>query len=229
MENVFNLHRGSIWLLKDFCDMLHATYTNSSQFGIASIQHRKRLYNDFQHEFIVLDVVPFIAGTSAPDPAGPHTYIEIGRVSDEARISFFGLWGFAFDEVIVLRQEDEARILAPASQDPSQDFQSRAGERLATLSWPDGIPNLVDVFSLITQLAVTFPYYNILTHQCFWLVRAIYDTLRFGYSPFLEDTGSKFRKKARFLVRLVTPRPPPAILEICNRQRRWRQLNDLGL
>lgn len=216
MENLFkfDLRRGSRWPLKDFCDALHRTHTNSSQLGVVAIQHRKRVYTTFQHEFAILDVVPLVPGTGTPQAEGSHTYVEVGRMG-------YNIWGFARDEVLVLRQADEASV---EKENSSRD--SQYGEHLATLSWETGIPCILDVFSLITLLSLTFPRYNIITYQCFWFARIIYEALRDGYGPFSENTGDKIWKRTRFYIfnRVLTPTPPLAILEFCYRQRIWREL-----
>jgi hypothetical protein len=212
MENLFDLRRGSHWPLKDFCDALHRTHIDSSRFGVIAIQHRKRLYST--HEFAILDVVPLVPGTGTAQAEGSHTYLEVGRIG-------YSIWGFTHDKVLVLRQDDEASV---EMENSSRD--SQYGEHLATLSWETGIPCILDVFSLITLLSLTFPRYNILAHQCFGFARTIYEALRDGYGPFSENTGDDLWKRARFyiFIRVLAPTPPLAILEFCCRQRTWREL-----
>jgi hypothetical protein len=239
MDHLFGLRRGLTWDVRRFCRALHGARSKASQFGVLSIQHRKRLHQDYQHEFLILDVVPLVPGTDTPQSNAPHTLIEVGRVGDKA--SFFSIWGVAVDEVSVLLSEDEASILQPTAKSTgegsskgtpdnrTEPSQFIAGELLATLSWELEIPNLLDVFLVITTLSLAFPNYNIFTCQCFWLARAIYETLRHGYRPSLESTGDKLWKRARFLmfIRLLTPKPPAFIFELCFRAGDWTHLASL--
>lgn len=230
MDNLFNLECGATSTLHEFCNALHRTHLGSSQFGIVSIQHRKRLsqYDNLQYEFLVLDVVPLIPGTNTPQANGPHTYIEVIRTGDRARAPTFGIWGFARDEVLVLQQDDEPGVVQ--QENPSQGSQYCAGDHLSTLSWSNRIPNILDVFSVITLLSLTFPQYNIFTHRCFssWFARAIYLILRQTYAVHFEDTmpGGNPWERARFFifVRAITPTPPAVISEFCYHQRVWREL-----
>jgi hypothetical protein len=153
----------------------------------------------------VLDVVSLAPGTNTPQANPRHTYIEVGRSGDEDKMSFFGILEPASDQVCILRQGDEVNILH--DQGTESDNPST---RIATLSWEIALPNLLDVFSAITLLSVTFPTYNILTRQCCWFARAIYDVLRYAYDPVIENTGDEFwkREKVYILVSLLTPKPP---------------------
>jgi hypothetical protein len=152
----------------------------------------------------VLDVVSLAPGTNTPQANPRHTYIEVGRSGDEDKMSFFGILGPASDQVCILRQGDEVNILH--DQGTESDNPST---RIATLSWEIALPNLLDVFSAITLLSVTFPTYNILTRQCCWFARAIYDVLRYAYDPVIENTGDEFWKREKFyiFVRLLTHDP----------------------
>lgn len=103
MGCLFDLDHGAKWILTKFCNALHHAHSGSSQFGVASIQHRKQLYSNYQHEYVVLDVLPLIPGTSTPKTEALHTYIEVGCVIDPPRPSIFRIWGSASDQVYVLR------------------------------------------------------------------------------------------------------------------------------
>ena len=239
MDHLFDLRRGLKWDLARFCNALHGAHSKASQYGVLSIQHRKRLYQDYQYEFVVLDVVPLVPGTHTPKPNAPHTLIEVGRVGGMA--PFFGLWGIATDEVCVLRQEDEAFLLQQAAAresigegsqagtgTPGPEASMIAGELLATLSWQIEIPGLLDVFLIITSLSLSFPNHNVLTCPCFWLAREIYQTLRHGYRPVLESNGDDLWQRTKFLVmRLLTPRPPDLISQLCFRQAEWSHRSGL--
>lgn len=173
------------------------------------------MYSDFQHEFVILDVVTLVPGTNTPEANASHTYIEVGRSGDEARMSFFGIWGAASDEVVILRQADEANVV----QGGGGTSRYSAGECLATISWEDELPNVLDVFTIIDFLSIWYPNYNIFTRQCYWFARAIYLIIQYGYAPTIENTGNKLWKRARFyiIVGVLTPRPPMQLYRLCRR------------
>ena len=64
------------------------------------------------------------------------------------------------------------------------------------LSWQIRISNILNVFSLVTQLSVTFPQYNVLTYQCFWFTWVIYDTLQSAYPAHVKNMENKLWKRA---------------------------------
>jgi hypothetical protein len=236
MDHLFNLQRGAKWDLRRFCNALHRARSKASQYGIRSIQHRTRLDQDAHHECLILDVVPLVPGTNAPQPDhAPHTLIEVGGVCDET--SLFGIWGVAADEVgvTVLRREDEACLLQQAAEGfrggsrADTPINGPAGELLATLSWDLEIPNLLDVCVILTSLSLTCPKYTLFTCPCVWLAHAIYEALKHGYRPVGENMGDSVWKRTRFLMVawLFTPTPPACIFELCYRQAQWSHLAGL--
>lgn len=214
LDHIFRLQHGERWSLHQFYSALLCNRLDSYQFGIVSVQRRKRSYNNFQHEFVVLDAIPLVPGTNTPQANASHTYIEVGRSGDEAQMSFFGILGPASDQVLILRQEDEVNITCDQGTEPDDP-----SNRIATLSWEIDLPNLLDVFSVITLLSVTFPNYNIFTRPCYWFARAIYDVLRYGYEPVFENTCDGFRKGEKFYIfaRILTPKPPTNLYLLCRR------------
>jgi hypothetical protein len=130
-------------------------------------------------------------------------------------MSFCGIWGFARDEVVVVGQKG----VQGSSQAPRID-----GDRLTTISWAKELPNLVDVFDVISLFSHMFPRYNIVTCQCFWLARMIYSILRQVYNPYHENTGG-----LRWLLfPFLTPAPSPVLLAFCRDKRQWSHCATVG-
>ena len=207
------------WSLDTFCKALHSARTDSSQCGILSVQHRHRIsgYQGlFEHEFLILDVVPMVPGRNLPQVNASHTYIQVGRFDDPARMSLFGMWGFARDEVVVVGQKG---VQDSSQQDPRFD-----GENLTTISWTKELPNLIDVFDVINLFSHMFPRYNVLTCQCFWLARMIYSILRQVYNPYRENRRGLWCMLFPFL----TPTPPPVLLSFCRDKRQWSHCATVG-
>ena len=207
------------WNLDTFCKALHSARTDSSQCGILSVQHRHYVpgyQGIFEHEVLILDVVPLVPGRGLPQKNAPHTYIQVGRFEDQARMSFFGLSGFARDEVVVVGQK--------GVQGSNQQVPQFAGYHLTTISWAKELPNLVDVFDVINLFSHMFPRYNVLTCQCFWLPRMIYNLLRLVYDPFHEDTGGL----VWMLLPFLTPAPPAVLLSFCRDKKQWSHCATVG-
>lgn len=197
------------WPVDQFCQALHTVHADSKQHGITSVQHWKCLHQGHQHESLILDVVPLVPGKNVPQNNPSHTYIQIGRFKDRV------LLGRARDEVVVVGREAE---------DVQEFNQQGPGDCLSTISWTTELPNLLDVFDIIQLFSFMFPYYNILTRQCYWFARMIYDCLQHAYVPHREDTERKLWKRSEFLLfRCLTPSPPPALLSFCRVKKRWSQ------
>lgn len=207
--------------LDQFCRALHRAHTDSSQCGIISVQHWKRVRQGLQHESLIFDVVPLIPGRNIPQNNPSHAYIQIGRFKDRTQTSFFGLWGLARDEVVVVGRE--ATVVQESKEHDPDDC-------LSTISWAAPLPNLIDVFDVIQLLSLMFPCYNIITRQCYWFARTIYDCLRHAYSPYREDVlGKKWWKRSKFmLVRLLTPSPPSLLLSFCRVKKVWSEDATVG-
>jgi len=203
-----------------FCKALHGARAFSSQCGIMSVQHRKRIH----HEALLFDVVPLAPGTNLPcHPNPPHTFLEVSRFKDPDRSYLFGIWGFAKDEVLIIGQET-------AGSDHQVQQPGLENEVLSTLSWTTELPNLVDIFDIIRLLSLTHPYYNFFTHQCFWFARAIYRILRRTYDYDHDVTGDKGWKMANFLVffRIPTPSPPELLVSFCQDKKEWSYRATVG-
>ncbi|KAF8548325.1 hypothetical protein OG21DRAFT_1516437 [Imleria badia] len=206
------------WTLDDFCRELYLARTDCSLLGILSVQYRKRLHQGFQHELLILDVIPVKPTLSAPKDNPSHIYLEVGRFKDHEHISFKlgGIVGPAKDKIVVIGQGDVAL------HEPKCNLYPERGEILATMSWKLELPNLVDFFDVIKLLSVMFPYYDPVIRQCYWFASTIYDVLQAVYSRHqLEDRRVAFWKRAKFLVffRLLTPPPPPALVSFCRYKR----------
>jgi hypothetical protein len=210
----------STWPLDQFCRALHRTRTDSSQRGILSVQHWKRVRQGLQHESLILDVVPLVPGRNVPLNNPSHTYIQLGRFKDREQTSLFGIWGLARDEVVVVGRE---------AKDVQESKEHSPDDCLSTISWAAELPNLVDVFDIIQLLSLMFPYYNIVTRQCYWFARTIYNCLRHTYGPYREDVGKKGWKRSKFmLIRFLTPSPPSFLLSFCRVKKVWSEDATVG-
>ena len=212
MDNLFPLQHGQPWPLLEFCQHLRRTRPHSLAYGITSVRHFKRLYEDFQHESLVLDVVPLIPGPNNPQ-LDNRTYIELGRFKVQGQGSRWnlGIGGSASDRVVVLTQRSV------------QDLSGPGTTLLRRLSWTTQLPRLYDVLKAAALLSLAFPGYNIFTRQCFWLARAVYSILHEAYTPFQGEMGNLAWKRGKFMVicRLLTPSPPPVLILLCRRNREW--------
>ena len=232
MDDLFDLQRGSKWSLKTFCDNLHEVHSQSSLYGVASVQLRRL---SFQKSFFILDVVPIHPRSYDPQPNAIHTYIEIRRsesYNDYSVLNILGVCGPASDSVIVLRQEDEAGVTEDSGPgDHSEQTRNayRGSEHLVTLDWSYRLPRLLDVLSQVTLLSVTYPRYNIFTRRCSWLAHAICVILglaqRCGAMSVL-DRRYEFRFKRAIFWLFAEFHPPidPGIIEFWWRKDKWRQL-----
>ena len=176
MDDLFDLQRGSKWSLKTFCDNLHEVHSQSSLYGVASVQLRRL---SFRKSFFILDVVPIQPRSYDPQPNAIHTYIEIRRsesCDDYSVLNILGVCGSASDSIIVLRQEDEAGVTEDSGPGDHSEWTRnayRGSEHLVTLGWSYRLPRLLDVLSQVTLFSVTYPRYNIFTRRCSWLAHAI--------------------------------------------------------
>ncbi|KAF8550428.1 hypothetical protein OG21DRAFT_1513999, partial [Imleria badia] len=206
-------------MLSSFCDKLHSMRSKAFNYGIASIQHRKGPYTN---EFLILDVVPLIPGTFSPRINPNHTYLKVSRSEDHVGSSF--IWRHAKDDVVILRKEVESAV-AGRGNPASQESRYSASELLATLSWgEEKRPTLLDMFSLITFISISLPYYNRFTCQCNWLARTVYSSSdtephsgACGFQPSWailepEAPANKLWKIARFFIsipsRILAPKAP---------------------
>ncbi|KAF8550467.1 hypothetical protein OG21DRAFT_1513983 [Imleria badia] len=210
--------------LSSFCNKLHSMRSKAFNYGIAPLQHRK---GPCTNEFLILDIVPLIPGTINPRTNPSHTYLKVSRSEDHAGSSF--IWRRAKDDVI-LRQEVEAAV--------SQGSWYPASEHIATLAWEkENFPTLLDMFSLITFLSVSLPYYNRFTCQSNWLVRTVYvESLTEhhagprGFEPRKvilepEAPASELWKIVRFIIsipsQLLAPDSPVGMTYFCAHMFRW--------
>ncbi|KAF8550471.1 hypothetical protein OG21DRAFT_413097 [Imleria badia] len=212
--------------LSNFCNQLHWRHFQSLNYGIASIQHRKGLYNNSLHEFIILDVVPLISGTNNPQINPSHRYIKVSRSQRANSESFLGMWRLPQDNVVVLLPEDDAAMFCRRNH-TSQGNWYPPSELLETLFWEHNIPGLLDMFSLILCLSLSLPEYNRFTSPCYWLAPTAYTVARQSFPPqaVLEAPGNKLWKIARsfFYIpsRLLAAKPPVGLSGFCDRLYSW--------
>lgn len=231
MDQFFDLRRGHPWSLHEFCDSLHAARSETADYGVVAIQHWKsRRSDNWQHESLVLDVVPLSQGTDVPASANAsHMFISIGRFGAKTNWSTY-VWALADDQVVVLRPEHEAtHATGDQLANPQQDDPYLDSDKLATLSWNrPNIPNLLDVFRLVTLLSLRYPRYTVYRHQCYWFARTIYDIFM-ACTGCTWGTTSNHWKRGTYVTKLVTipvsiPEPPPDLRVFCDTQFRWNQL-----
>ena len=204
--------------LEGFCNAIHHTRSMSAEYGIVSLQIREQLYQHFQDEVLILGVVPLIPSTNRPKPNPHHTYIEVSRREQDRYLLGWHIWGNTRDEVFVLQPEDEASVIntTPGSITPQQSHYP-ASKCLMAISWNVLVPNLLDVFTIITHLSIMFPHYNKFTRQCSWLAHATYDILESCYNPVLTPHGIR-------IFAYPTPKPPESLYLLCRCQREWSQV-----
>ena len=70
-DHFFHIQRGSKLFLKCFCDDLHQFHSQSSNYGVSSVQLRRL---SFQKAILILDVVPMIPGSYDPQPNANPTH-----------------------------------------------------------------------------------------------------------------------------------------------------------
>ena len=232
-DHFFHIQRGSKLFLKCFCNDLHQFHSQSSKYGVSSVQLRRL---SFQKAILILDVVPVIPGSHDPQPNASHTYIEIYRSKgyyDDSVSPVSGIeaiCGSAFDTVTVLRQEDEAGVTEDSGpgDNPKQIRNTyRDSEHLVTLGWSYRLPRLLDILSLVTLLSVAYPYYNIFTRRCSWLAHAACVILEHrcgGLRVVDRRCESRLTRVAHFLFNDFHPTVNPALIEFWQREDKWRQL-----
>ncbi|KIK97615.1 hypothetical protein PAXRUDRAFT_208140 [Paxillus rubicundulus Ve08.2h10] len=168
---------------------------SSTNYVLTDVRHYKYRLALVQHEYLLLYIFPHAPSSPQPPDPGLRYCMKVSRTIrvDENTSSFLarkGIRGPALDEVNILQPE---RLEANAQH---------RHHLISELTWDLAhAPPIAEVSEHLLYISNLKPSYRLLSTQCHFFARAVYDTFKLVYSP-TEHRGKKFMRGGHFLLAL---------------------------